>query len=372
MPDDYESESDRPEDAHEQDPLHEARQAFSEAMHHSQGQIQRAMEELSRRFSPEEASQRIQALVRRGVEGRFDDVAEGVGRLGIVFVNVYALNTTGGRWFLLDTGLPGFARAIRAACEARYEGRPPEGIILSHSQFDHAGNAQALASEWNVPVYVHQKDLPFVNGEADYPPADPTPGGAICFMSRFFPMHGYRLTDSVEVRTLTGDSGEVEGLEGWRWHHTPGQSPGHISLFRQFDQLLLAGDAVATMDLDSWQAQLTWSRELSRPPTPVTFDWEAARRSVDKLADLNPRTVAAGHGLPIDHRHVAGQLHDLARTMQPPEGRYARQPVEFDEAGHPVHVPPARPDPLRPKLNIAAGLAVAGLAVAAIGLLRRR
>ena len=328
---------------------------------------------LAHDFDPQEATRKIQGLLRHGVDAVFDDVAEGVGRLGVVFVNVYTLNATGGRWFLLDTGLPGFAGAILAACKARFGEQKPEAIILTHAHFDHAGNVEWLAKHWDVPVYAHRQEMPYLTGGADYPPADPTPGGAICFLSRFFPMSGYDLVDRVDLRTLEGEEGDVPGLNGWKWMHTPGHTQGHLSLFRDFDRLLVAGDALATMDMDDWTAQFTRRRELSRPPTPVTTDWQASRQSVEKLANLGPQMIAAGHGLPMSGRHVSIELHGLAETLSGPKrGRYAPEPVHFDEAGRPTHLPPRPADPLKPKLGIAAVLALVGLGIAAVSLRRRR
>ena len=37
--------------------------------------------------------------------------------------------------------------------------------------------------------------------------------------------------------------GSIPNMPGWQWIHTPGHSPGHISLFREKDRSLIAGDA---------------------------------------------------------------------------------------------------------------------------------
>jgi glyoxylase-like metal-dependent hydrolase (beta-lactamase superfamily II) len=63
-------------------------------------------------------------------------------------------------------------------------------------------------------------------------------------MARLFPHSGYDFGD--RLWTLPAD-GTVPGLENWRWLHTH----GHVSLFRETDGTLLAGDALTTMDMDS-------------------------------------------------------------------------------------------------------------------------
>ena len=335
-------------------------------------QLHRLQQQAGQSLTPEKATQLVQNLLKRGAEGFAEDVAEGVKRMGVVFVNLYALNASGGRWFLVDTGLPGFAGAIKAACDGLYDGRPPEAILLTHAHFDHAGNAQWLAEHWNVPVYAHPQEMPYLTGQSDYAPGDPTPGGAICFLSRFFPTSGYDLRGKVDLRELPAD-GAISGLNGWRWLHTPGHSQGHVSLFRDYDKLLIAGDALCTMDLDSWPAQFSRKRELSRPATPFTPDWVSAHESVDELAALEPNVVAAGHGLPMSGRYVAGELRELAETMHaPPGGRYADEPARYDPDGALADVPPPAGDPLKPKLTLAAAVAAVGVGVAAWAVMRKR
>ena len=294
-----------------------------------------------------------------------EPVSDDVLRLPTAFVNAYAVGEPGGPWVLVDTGLPGTGAYVRRVAEA-HQGRPPGAIVLTHGHFDHAGNARALADAWGVPVYAHPAELPFLTGRSDYPPADPTMGGAIAQLSRAFPSSGYDLGE--RVRPLPAD-GSVPGLGGWTWLHTPGHSPGHVSLWRASDRTLLAGDAVATMDLDSWATQLTHARALDRPPVPFTPDWDAADASIRALAELRPRAIGAGHGRAMAGLYVADALQRFATVRhRPTEGRYVPEPARFDAERGVVSLPPPVPDPALPRL--AAGAALGALALA--GLRRRR
>jgi len=297
--------------------------------------------------------------------GLFATAASGVGRLTTVFVNLYVVDLPGGGWVLVDTGLPGFAWYVRQAIEGRYgAGARPDAIVLTHGHFDHAGSAGELARAWGVPVYAHRLELPYLTGRSDYPPQDPTSGGAICFLSRFFPRNGIDLGGL--VRPLPED-GTVPPLPGWRWLHTPGHTSGHVSLFREADRVLLAGDAVATTDLDSWASQLAWPRELSRPPTPFTPDWESTRASLRKLADLAPRTIAAGHGLSIDGENLGVALRELADGLEEPMGgRYTHKPVRYADDGSVAEIPPPVADPLPRNLALGAAAAVVVIGLAAL------
>ena len=290
-----------------------------------------------------------------------------VARLPIVFVNAYLVGEPGDAdrrsapWALVDTGLPHTAALTRAAAEARFGvGARPEAILLTHGHFDHAGSALALADAWDVPVYAHPLELPYLTGRSDYAPPDPTIPGAISFLSRTFSHAGTDL--GAHVRALP-DDGAVPGMPGWTWLHTPGHTAGHTSFWREQDRTLLSGDAVVTVDLDSWAALATMPRRFDRPPAPLTPDWDAARASVERLAALAPEAVGAGHGQAITGRHTANDLHTFAvHFLRPAEGRYTEQPAVADESGI-VSVPPPVADPLpwRVGAGVAAGLALLAL-----------
>lgn len=290
-------------------------------------------------------------------------VAAGVFHTKILFVNSYFVETpekSAGSFVLVDTGLPLSATIIRDAVERRYgAGAQPSAIVLTHGHFDHAGSALELAREWDIPIYAHRLEMPYLTGKSHYPPQDPTVGGAIAQMSRLFPHNGYDFGDQVQVLP---ESGEIGEMPGWKFYHTPGHTPGHISLWRESDRTLLAGDAIATMNLDSWASQITEKREFCSPPKPFTTDWQAAKRSINLLAALDPNVVAAGHGQPISSTDTAQQLKEYAYQFQPPpRGRYVHNPAIADENGV-----IALPTPVTDRVKIAAITVAAGLILTAL------
>lgn len=304
--------------------------------------------------------------------GALTRVVPGVAYMTAVFANLYFVDAGGdapGAWALVDTGLAHFAGRVRGAAEERYgKGARPASIILTHGHFDHAGSALELAELWDVPVYAHRLEMPYLTGKSDYPPQDPTVGGALAFLSRFFPHTGYDFGE--RVLPLPED-GSVPGLPGWRALHTPGHTAGHVSLFRESDRVLLAGDALATENQDSWVGMITHAREFRRPPAPFTTDWVAARRSIELLSGLDPSAVGAGHGRPMTGPRVAEEFRAFAAGFKPPrKGRYVREPARADERGV-VGLPPPVPDPL-PKVLAGVGLALtAGAALTVVARSRR-
>lgn len=285
-------------------------------------------------------------------------IAPDVGWQPISFVNAYFVGHSGEPWALIDTGLPGRAEQIFEAAEARFgSGSRPAAIYLTHGHFDHSGSACALADRWEVPIFAHRMELPYLTGRSDYPPPDPTIGGAMAFLSRFIP---YRARDFGDhIRELPND--ELPGLSGWDWIPTPGHSPGHISFFRPSDGVLLAGDAFATMNMDSWTGLVTGKKELSRAGAPFNINWQATRESIEKLANLQPNVVACGHGIPMKDGALPDRLKRFAeRFRRPRHGRYVAAPAEVNETGV-VALPLAPFDPV--PLATAGALFVAGIAL---------
>ena len=286
--------------------------------------------------------------------GALNEIAEGIWYLPVVMANVYFVGKKGGPWVLVDAGVRGGAWRIKQAAMDTF-GQAPECIILTHGHFDHVGALPQLAQEWNVPVYAHAIETPFLNGSSDYPPPDPTVGGFMAQMSRMFPHTGIDL--GIHLRTLPED-GSAPGLPEWKWIHTPGHTSGHISLFREYDRSLIAGDAVITVNQENAAKLMSQVREFRNPPRYLTQDWAAAERSVQRLAELRPFLVATGHGLPLCGQWVADELARFSAYFTPPEqGRYVNTPVRADEYGI-LYVPPAPPDPM-PMYAAGVGLAAA-------------
>ncbi len=135
-------------------------------------------------------------------------------------------------WALVGAGMAHTGKDILQTAEGRFgKGSQPKAIILTHGHFDHVGAIMELINAWNTQVYAHELEMPYLTGQQDYPPADPSvDDGLIAKISPTFPHKGMNLGN--RVQPLPGDGG-VPGMFGWRWVHTPGHSPGHISLFRE-------------------------------------------------------------------------------------------------------------------------------------------
>lgn len=252
-----------------------------------------------------------------------DEITKDLIQMRYLFVNLY-MQGTPEHWVLVDAGVPGCADDIARVAQARF-GTAPEAIILTHGHFDHVGAFPEIFEQWDVPVYAHVAEAPHLTGLRDYPEPDPMIGeGMMAVMSITYPRKAIDLGNHVR---LLPDDGSIPHMSGWRWIHTPGHTDGHISVFRDEDRLLIAGDAFVTTKQESLYEVMRQKKGVHGPPAYFTPDWIAARASVEQLVALKPVIAATGHGKPMSGLELAEGLENLLTRFDeiavPDFGRYA-------------------------------------------------
>ena len=127
----------------------------------------------------------------------------------------------------------------------------------------------------------------------------------------------------------------IPDMPGWIWIHTPGHTPGHVSLWRASDRCIVAGDAFITTKQESAYAVAAQTLELHGPPAYFTQDWSAAGASVRRLAALEPDIAITGHGRPVQGDELSSGLHSLADDFDmvavPERGKYVTRPATAED-----------------------------------------
>ena len=247
------------------------------------------------------------------------EVGDGISRANVFFVKDRSA------WTLIDTGLLNCGPVIRTTAETLFGANTrPVAILLTHDHPDHAGSAVELARRWDCPVYVHPDELPITAFEdlpVIEPYANPLDRWIILPILRMMPRERVKatlLSSSIKAVVRAFDpAAAIPGLPNWECIPTPGHTPGHAAFFRRSDRVLIAGDAVVTVELNSIWGFLLWSlrrnrKRVSGPPWYSTWNWKIAKESVMLLAGLEPRVLATGHGAPMSGGEIARELRAFA------------------------------------------------------------
>ena len=241
-----------------------------------------------------------------------------LGPKGRTQTDVYFVGS-GSSWALIDAGWAKDGPSIKQAAEAVFGAdTPPAAILLTHVHPDHDGSALELARVWDCSVYVHPDELPIANGDFATITKYAGPLDHLVVLPLMRAM-GRRRREAILARSSLKDvarafdpSATVPGLPGWECIPTPGHTPGHVSFFRASDRVLITGDAVVTMRLNSLAGLLLQRQGLSGPPRYTSWNWRTAKASAATLARLGPLVLAGGHGTPRTGVETAGALRAFA------------------------------------------------------------
>jgi glyoxylase-like metal-dependent hydrolase (beta-lactamase superfamily II) len=266
-----------------------------------------------------------------------------LGPAGRTRTNVFFLRTDAG-WVLVDTGWAGDAHRIRAAAAAVFGDRSPVAIVLTHAHPDHSGSALSLADGWGCPVLMHPAELPIATGDFEEIRAAAGPLDRWVILPLMRVVGGRRRNAILRRGSLAGhadgclaDNEEPPHLPGWRCLASPGHTPGHLSLLRAVDGVLITGDALVTVEMNRLTRLLRPG--LSEPPWYTTWDRRVARDSIRMLAGHDAAVVLPGHGVPLVGDGTAGWVRSFSEAMEPTmqrsEDRVERGVVANSRLGDP-------------------------------------
>ncbi len=201
-------------------------------------------------------------------------------------VNVYMAGDV-----LFDAG----AKTDRRRIFSEIEGRDLSMLALTHVHPDHQGVAKDVCEQRGVPLACHAEDVDAMEGRRPVQEAHPNHP-----VNRFFRWLMQGPPHKVDRVLNEGDE-----VTGFRVVHAPGHQRGEVIFFRDSDRVAICGDVIRNM---SFATALPGLRE---PPEIFTLDPVENRRSIRKLAELNPSVILPGHGPAVTdigrfERFVAG------------------------------------------------------------------
>jgi len=226
-------------------------------------------------------------------------LAPGVWRiatLGRTAINSFAFVDADGSVTLVDCGLAKAPPRIVAGLAAIGK-RPADvtRIVLTHVHLDHVGGASAVARMTGAPVVVHADDAAYAAAGRQ---PDPDPSSLAGRLVKRLPGPKFEPVDVAQPLT-DGDVLDVGG--GLRVVHTPGHSPGHVSLLHEPTKVLITGDALFNILGIRW------------PIRAFCSDFRMTTRTAHVLGELDYDVAAFTHGPEIVDRAREQVRRFLAR-----------------------------------------------------------
>ena len=241
----------------------------------------------------------------------FEEVADGVLRLGTPLINWYLLVEDAGV-VLIDAGAPRYRSQLEPGlAQVGRELGDVRAVVLTHGDADHKGFAEKLRREQGVPVYVHSADEELTRtGRGRKREASFVPylryAATRTLLAEF--VRGGRPVHVQRVETYEdGDVLDVPGRP--RVIHAPGHSPGCVALHSEARSLLFVGDVLFEYNV------LTGRRGPQIGPAGFNESSEQALTSLSRLQDVEAETILFGHGDPwrggpqaaVEAAHAAGR-----------------------------------------------------------------
>ncbi len=230
-----------------------------------------------------------------------EQVAEGTYRLRDGLVNCYLVQDDD-EVTVVDTAWPRSWPRLREAVRDLGENCSVVAILLTHGHPDHLGSAEQARRAWDVPVWAHRDEVGRVTGKAKGSSPFTLVPGLLPWLWRpgvlGFVIHG-TARGFMTPRWVTEVSGFEDGVEldlpgRPRVLLTPGHTEGHCSFHLPERGVLVAGDALATLDV------LTRESVPCLLPKPLNVDPAQARASLGKLAGIEADVLLPGHGEPYN------------------------------------------------------------------------
>ena len=223
------------------------------------------------------------------------NVAEGVHRIEDAYTNWYLIED-GGRLTVVDAGVPTSWDSLQKALdELGHSATDIDAVVLTHAHFDHVGFAEKARSELGVPVWVHAEDVPLTTNPMGYAhERGRTPYlvnvAALPIMVSLLRNRAFWPAPIADVRVYRDGALDVPGSP--RVIFSPGHTYGHCALHLPDRDVLLAGDAIVTLD------PYTGRRGPQIVARAATAYAARAMESLDALEATSARTVLTGHGDP--------------------------------------------------------------------------
>ena len=201
---------------------------------------------------------------------------------------------------LIDGGLKGTHGSLLACLNQLGRGQTEiRQLIATHCHLDHTGSFARLRGLSKASVAVHAAEARFMDGSAPHP--NPFRLPVLAWATGPIASLLAPPVATVDQRLHDGDLLDVLG--GMQVVHTPGHTPGSISLYLPAQGVLVVADAL----------ECRFGR-LGPPSPTFTADMRLAKQSIRRLAQLDFEILCFSHFPPI-RKHAGRVLREFAERL---------------------------------------------------------
>jgi glyoxylase-like metal-dependent hydrolase (beta-lactamase superfamily II) len=219
---------------------------------------------------------------------------------------------TGEGLVLVDAGLPSELETVREnLSDHGFSLNEVEMLILTHQDFDHCGCAASLLQETEATVLAHTEDAPAIDGREE-------------------PLKGEERYEAVDIDIeLSGGETITRGGKELEVMHTPGHTPGHVSLI--LDDLLISGDILNVEETG-----------FAGPRERFTPDMESCVEGLNRLSFQEFSKVHCFHGGTAEKdsgdvrkisESLSSEFKGFQKTATAGPARFLRGDLENQEVG---------------------------------------
>jgi hydroxyacylglutathione hydrolase len=207
------------------------------------------------------------------------EIQKGVHQVDGVNANSYIIQDSDGSLILIDSGMSKGGKKILDYIEKSLSKKESDlnTIVLTHAHPDHIRGALEIKNAAGARVVIHDLDAGYLSGRKKLP----SPKGIVGFLFRL-------IAPFIRSPSFEPDSRLKEGDRigsSLVVIHTPGHTPGSISLYDENRKIVFVGDAI-----------ISGKKSLEGPARQFTLDYSQALDSVEKISSVEFGLLLSGHG----------------------------------------------------------------------------
>lgn len=209
--------------------------------------------------------------------------------------NVFLLSSGASR-LLVDTGLAGDGKLLLIRLQ---QTGSPDTVIMTHTHFDHAGNAGKVKEKFSPAFIVHEREKKFLeSGDS------PIPKGTMGWTRFLYNLGAERVPQWFHVHGVKADIVFTERYDLTKFCgntyiiHTPGHSTGSSSVVID-NEIALVGDTMGGVLGFVFPA---WGNNVDA----IIFSWQ-------KLLETGCHTFHPSHGFPVSRKTLEKEYEKRVR-----------------------------------------------------------